>query len=322
MRYLRVLSRPHLRRFGSLAIGASDQGVLCRLSLLACYSTAAQTTLLELQPPAQHVDHHFLPGIQRRDETLNMSGPQEGYAPQGYPQQDPYGAPQYGEQPQQQGLNSAASPPPPSGEHPLDSHGRKKKRGYAAQAYDFGAGANSNVAAPIAPAAATGLQPGQTPSYGYAADSPSGYGAPSPYVASAPYGTQAGTPVAGQPVYGQPAPAGVGGYQPPQQGYTTAGLPPQDGVGGITQAIGQMEFGSGGQRPIPGLVPGAAPKIALNQLYPTDLLNQPFNVAELDLPPPPIILPPNVSNSYDFLEHELIPELVKRYSLGIRQLPF
>ncbi|KAI9870514.1 MAG: COPII subunit, partial [Pleopsidium flavum] len=33
----------------------------------------------------------------------------------------------------------------------------------------------------------------------------------------------------------------------------------------------------------------------LNQLYPTDLLNQPFNVSELDLPPPPIILPPNSS---------------------------
>jgi len=26
------------------------------------------------------------------------------------------------------------------------------------------------------------------------------------------------------------------------------------------------------------------------------LLNQPFNVSELDLPPPPIILPPNVSS--------------------------
>lgn len=33
----------------------------------------------------------------------------------------------------------------------------------------------------------------------------------------------------------------------------------------------------------------------LNQLYPSDLLNQPLNVSELDLPPPPIILPPNVS---------------------------
>lgn len=40
-------------------------------------------------------------------------------------------------------------------------------------------------------------------------------------------------------------------------------------------------------------MPRAGP---LNQLYPTDLLNQPFNVSELDLPPPPIILPPNVGS--------------------------
>jgi len=32
----------------------------------------------------------------------------------------------------------------------------------------------------------------------------------------------------------------------------------------------------------------------LNQLYPTDLMSQPFNVSELDLPPPPIVLPQNV----------------------------
>jgi protein transport protein SEC24 len=38
----------------------------------------------------------------------------------------------------------------------------------------------------------------------------------------------------------------------------------------------------------------------LNQLYPTDLLTQPFNVTELDLPPPPIILPPNVSENVHF----------------------
>ncbi|KAA8566584.1 hypothetical protein EYC84_009130 [Monilinia fructicola] len=41
--------------------------------------------------------------------------------------------------------------------------------------------------------------------------------------------------------------------------------------------------------------PGALAQVALNQLYATDLVNQPFNVAELDLPPPPIILPPNSS---------------------------
>lgn len=44
------------------------------------------------------------------------------------------------------------------------------------------------------------------------------------------------------------------------------------------------------QQPVP-----AARAVSLNQLYPTDLLNQPFNVAELDFPPPPIVLPPNVS---------------------------
>ena len=32
-----------------------------------------------------------------------------------------------------------------------------------------------------------------------------------------------------------------------------------------------------------------------NQLYPSDLISQPFQVAELDLPPPPINLPPNTS---------------------------
>jgi protein transport protein SEC24 len=34
----------------------------------------------------------------------------------------------------------------------------------------------------------------------------------------------------------------------------------------------------------------------LNQLYPTDLMNNPLAVSELDLPPPLIVLPPNVSS--------------------------
>ncbi|KAF2801929.1 COPII component protein [Mytilinidion resinicola] len=38
-----------------------------------------------------------------------------------------------------------------------------------------------------------------------------------------------------------------------------------------------------------------APPQQLNQLYPTDLVSQPFNVLELDLPPPQINLPPNTS---------------------------
>jgi protein transport protein SEC24 len=49
---------------------------------------------------------------------------------------------------------------------------------------------------------------------------------------------------------------------------------------------GQAQQPQGAQPPRPAV---------LNQLYPTDLLSQPFNVSELDLPPPPIALPPNVS---------------------------
>jgi protein transport protein SEC24 len=50
----------------------------------------------------------------------------------------------------------------------------------------------------------------------------------------------------------------------------------------------------GGQPQQPQMAQAARPAV-LNQLYPTDLLTQPFNATELDLPPPPIILPQNVS---------------------------
>ncbi|EHK23253.1 COPII component protein [Trichoderma virens Gv29-8] len=50
-----------------------------------------------------------------------------------------------------------------------------------------------------------------------------------------------------------------------------------------------------GSQPQPPQMAQANRPAALNQLYPTDLLTQPFNVTELDLPPPPIILPPNTS---------------------------
>jgi protein transport protein SEC24 len=58
--------------------------------------------------------------------------------------------------------------------------------------------------------------------------------------------------------------------------------------------LGQMGMG-GAAQPAAQPQPAVARPAVLNQLYPTDLLNQPFNVAELELPPPPIILPPNVS---------------------------
>jgi protein transport protein SEC24 len=213
-----------------------------------------------------------------------MSAPQQGYPPQGYPpQQDPYGQQQpqqYGEQPAQPGFGAPVSPPPQDAGAPHDG-GRKKKRGYAAQAYDFGAGANTNIAA--APPANTFI-PAQTPAYGgYAApEVQPAYGAPQPGYPN---------PAASPTTYGSSALAGMGGYAPPDAGYPSGGAAP--GVGGITAGMGQM--GLGGQAPQVQQPQAAARQGPLNQLYPTDLLNQPFNVAELDLPPPPIILPPNVS---------------------------
>lgn len=67
----------------------------------------------------------------------------------------------------------------------------------------------------------------------------------------------------------------------------------QQGVQGVTQQFAQM--GMGGQAtPQPQQVPVAAQR--LNPLIPTDISmqGQPFHVSDLDQPPPPIILPPNV----------------------------
>jgi protein transport protein SEC24 len=116
--------------------------------------------------------------------------------------------------------------------------GHKKKRAYAAQAYDFGANAQ-----------------------------PAG-GAPAPI--GAPIGASMGVPLGGAPVVGSP--------QVPQDP-----LAPQ---------FGQMNLGP---QPVQPQAPQMqAPPLQLNQLYPTDLVSQPFNVLELDIPPPQINIPPNV----------------------------
>jgi protein transport protein SEC24 len=217
-----------------------------------------------------------------------MAAPQDGYG-QGYPPPDPYAQ----QSPLQQGFEAATSPPPPAGHE--NEGGKKKKRGYAAQAYDFGAGANSALGGQ--PVAGGAFQPPAPAFGGYAAqsDAQPAYSAPQ-------YAGQVGGAVPGTPGSGYPAPAPYGGgvgYQAPDPGYPGPGAPVAGGVGGITQGMGQMNVG--GQPPLPGAQPGqpqagqgAARPAVLNQLYPTDLLNQPFNVAELELPPPPIILPPNV----------------------------
>ena len=151
----------------------------------------------------------------------------------------------------------------------------RRKRQYAGQAYDFGAGPNAAMG-------------GQPPHGGSFSEAP-GFQPQQPGYQQPTYGSDYGTPAPmTQPSYGKPAPA-VGGYQSPEMGYpATSG---SGGVSGITQGMSNM--GMGGPAPMP---PQAAPQRPhLNQLYPTDLLNQPFSVSELDHPPPAIILPANVS---------------------------
>lgn len=194
---------------------------------------------------------------------MSAPPPGEGYGQ--YPQQ-PYGQP----------MQPPAGTPPP-GAHSHEGEHKKKKRGYAAQAFDFGTGANvaaaaAPPAAPVAPAAAQYGMPQQPVAFG-------GYPQPDPHAAAAGYPGQA---------YGMQQPAGpvAGGYQAPDAHYGAPGATP-GGVAGVTAGMAQMQVG---QPPM-----AQAPQaVALNQLYPTDLLNQPFNVTELDYPPPPIILPPNV----------------------------
>ena len=222
-----------------------------------------------------------------------MAAPQDGYPSQGYPPPDPYAQ----QSPVQPGFDTTSAPPPAG--QPEHEGGKKKKRGYAAQAYDFGAGANSALGGQ--PQGGGQFQPVQVPAYGgypQQTEAQPAYGAPQ-------YGAQPGEPApgasvpgyGGQPQYG----GGVAGYQAPEAGYPGPGAPSAagaaGGVGGITQGMGQMNVGGSGATPAAQPQQAGARPAVLNQLYPTDLLNTPFNVAELELPPPPIILPPNVSSS-------------------------
>lgn len=188
-------------------------------------------------------------------------------APQDYGQgQAPFQQPYDGQAAYQNQVGS----PPPQGGQPADAPGKKKKRAYAAGAFDVASGGNAAVG-------------GQLPGGGQ-------FGAPQP---AAGYG---GYPGQEQPATGYPAqqfsPAGTPAYQQPAYG-----APPGPDMSGLTQGMANMQMGAGQpmvQQPQQQQVPQARAG-PLNQLYPTDLLNQPFNVSELDLPPPPIILPPNVS---------------------------
>ncbi|TKX21717.1 protein transport protein SEC24 [Elsinoe australis] len=171
--------------------------------------------------------------------------------------------------------------------------GGKKKRAYAGQAYDFGA--NNAAAAQTPPAQGMpygGAAPAAaaTPAYGAYSQQPAqqGYGQPG-------YPDPNAQPAAGQQ-YGQPQYDAQAGYQAPQAGYPAPGAAPtpQGGMAGITQQFGQMGFGQqAAAQP-----QQAAPAMQrLNPLQPVDISVQgaPFHVSDLDLPPPPLILPPNSS---------------------------
>lgn len=193
-----------------------------------------------------------------QQQQQQQSYGQPGYTPQGYP---PTGAP----------TPPNAGPPPPGSA--AGGHGGKtRRRGYAEEQYDFGAGAN---------AAGTPSSQGGMPGVGMG-------GYPGPQQEQQ---TQFISPMGGaspamgmqQPGYGmQPGLSGVGAGNIQTGGYELPGAP---GMAGVTQQFGQMGLGqqAGIQKPQ-----------ALNHLYSVDLMQQPFNVAELEFPPPEIVLPPNV----------------------------
>lgn len=193
----------------------------------------------------------------------------------------PSGGAGYTQQPEQQVPNydnyeEQAPPGVAPGPAPGPAAGRKKRRDYAGQAYEFGAGGN----APATPAGPGGPVPGTSIS-GYSTQADAAGYAQGGYQQN-PAAVQPGA----TPLYGQQD--GLGGYQPPGSSYPTQ---TQSSVPAMTQQFSQMDMS---QKPQPQQNAHGRPP-ALNQLYPVDLQNQPLNVAEMDFPPPPAILPPNVS---------------------------
>ena len=181
------------------------------------------------------------------------------------------------------------APGPPQG----PAQTGRKKRAYAGQAYEFGAGAN---------AALGGQQQGggaPAPGYGGYSGQQEAAGYPQGGYQQNPAAVQQGA----TPMYGHQDGAGMGGYQPPGPTYPAQGQAPQPSIGGVTQQFSQMDMSQKPQQP---QQPAQSRPPVLNQLYPTDLSNQPFNVAELDYPPPPAILPANASNVFLNARHPLI----------------
>lgn len=208
-----------------------------------------------------------------------MASPQPGYPPNGQPGYEQYQQEQY--DPNQREVPENASPA--VGGPPAPTAGGRRKRNYAGQAYDFGGGANSALG-------------GQQQGGGAYPGPPAMQSQPQPGYPGPAYGSNSASPgMGGTPGYGQPPPA-VGGYQPPDPTYPTHGGPPaQPGIAGVTQGMSNLAMSGQGQNvplQMQGQVQGHP---TMNQLIPTDLLNQHLDVSELSRPPPQINLPPNVT---------------------------
>ncbi|KAH9822057.1 Protein transport protein sec24 [Teratosphaeria destructans] len=186
----------------------------------------------------------------------------------------------------------------PQQQAPVPAGAAKKKRAYAGQAYEFGAGANAGLMGQQAPpgaAYAASPAPAQA-AYGYPSQAqPQQQQQPSYGIPQQPQYGDANMPAYGQPAYGPPQ---AGGYEPPQPSYPAHGATGilQQGVQGVTQGFQQMGLAGTPQPPQPPQQP-APTQMRLNPLMPVDISmqGQPFHVSDLDQPPPPIILPPNSS---------------------------
>ena len=210
-----------------------------------------------------------------------MATPHPGYPSQGQPGYEQHEQEQYDHNQQEVPQNSSPAqdgPPAP----PTGGAGGRRKRNYAGQAYDFGAGANSALG-------------GQQQGGGAYPGPPGTQSQPQPGYPGPVYGSHSASPAfVGAPGYGQPPPS-VGGYQPPDPAYPSHGAPPaQPGMAGVTQGMSNLAMGSQAQSAPLSMQGQLQGRPAMNQLIPTDLLNQQLDVSELSRSPPQINLPPNV----------------------------
>lgn len=197
------------------------------------------------------------------------------------PQQD-----QYGQQP----VDGASD-----GAQDIPAHGKKKRGRYAQGAFDVGQGANiSTGAAPPPPGGSPySAQPAQQQQAGYGGY-PQQQPQPQQGYQQPQYGQQQQQQQAqaqyGYQSYGDQQNAQHSQYgQQPGYGYQA----PQAGYAPPTEKFGAMHMND--QQQPPSQSQNRPGFFQLNRLQTSDLISQPFDVREVNMAPPPIVLPPNVS---------------------------